>query len=189
MRPTTSPPRTVRGPRARWTLGVAALLALTLGCAGCGDTAFRFSVRAGTPASISTARAHCPATPRLTSGNPKTLVPGHPTGALICRYSSRCPCSRRSPLRLAGAVEVENQDVVDHMVGELNALPPPGRIARSCPESPGHSSLIVFRYQSAGQGKVLINYNGCVNVSNGELERWGPLHRIDETYWPDEGML
>jgi hypothetical protein len=93
------------------------------------------------------------------------------------------------PLRLAGALQVENQDVVDHMVGELNALPPPGRIARSCPDYNGHFSLIVFRYQGSGQARVLIRCNGCVNVSNGELERWGPLHRIDETYWPDEGML
>jgi hypothetical protein len=179
----------VRGLRARWTLGVAALLALTLGCAGCGGTAFRFSAKAGTTLPISVARASCPAKPLLTSGDSHTLVPGHPTGAQICRYSSPSPGPVGEPLRLAGAIQVGNKAVIDHMVGELNALPPPGPIFRSCPNYNGRSSLIVFRYQGSGQARVLIHYNGCTNVSNGELTRWGPLHRIDDTYWPDEGML
>jgi hypothetical protein len=116
-------------------------------------------------------------------------VPGHPTGALICRYSSPSPGPVGEPLRLAGAVQVGKQDVINHLVGELNALPPP-QIAQSCPDFNGRSSLIVFRYHDAGQARILIAYNGCAHVSNGHIERAGDgLHRISETHWPDEGLL
>jgi hypothetical protein len=168
---------------------VAALLLLTLGCASCGDTAFRFSATAGTPLPISLARARCPAEPLLTSGNSHTLVPGHPTGALICRYSSPSPGPAGEPLRLAGAVQVRKQDVINHIVGELNALPPRSRIAQSCPDFNGRSSLIVFRYHDGGQARVLIHYNGCARVSNGQIERAGDVRLIDKTRWPDEGLL
>ncbi len=141
----------VRDPRARWTLGAAALLALTLGCASCGDTAFRFSTTAQTPLPISLARARCPAKPLLTPGNSHTLVPGHPTGALICRYSSPNPGSSDAPLQLAGAAQVGKQDVINHIVGELNALPPPSQPVQSCPDFNGRSSLIIFRYHDVSR--------------------------------------
>ncbi len=80
--------------------------------------------------------------------------------------------------------------MIDHLVGELNALPPRGPIAQSCPDYKGPSSLIVFRYPDASQARVLIDYNGCAHVSNGQIERAGDgLHRISETQWPDEGLL
>jgi hypothetical protein len=80
--------------------------------------------------------------------------------------------------------------VINHLVGELNALPPPPQIAQSCPDFNGPSSLIVFRYHDARQARVLIAYNGCAHVSNGHIERaGGGLHRISETHWPDEGLL
>jgi hypothetical protein len=117
-------------------------------------------------------------------------VPGHPTGALICRYSSSSLGARGEPPRLAGALEVGKQDAINHLVGELNALPPPPQIAQSCPDFKGPSSLIVFRYHDASQARVLIAYNGCAHVSNGHIERAGDgLHRISETHWPDEGLL
>lgn len=79
--------------------------------------------------------------------------------------------------------------MINHLVGELNALPPPPQIAQ-CPDFNGRSSLMVFRYHDASQARVLIAYNRCAHVSNGHIERAGDgLHRISETHWPDEGLL
>jgi hypothetical protein len=167
------------------------LLALPLVCASCGGTAFTFSTTAQTPLRTSLARALCPAEPLITSpGSSETLVPGHPIGALLCRYASPSPGPFGAPLRLVSAVRVLKQDVINHLVGELNALPPRGPIAQSCPDFNGRSSLIVFRYHGAGHARVRISYNGCAHVTNGQIERAGDsLHRIEQTYWPDEGLL
>jgi hypothetical protein len=170
---------------------VTALLTPALGFASCGGMAFTFSATPPRPLPLSVARVLCRAAPRLVSGSSTVLVPGHPTGALICRYSANGTLGSDRPRRLAGGVQVVKPDVIRHLVGELNALPPrPTDPVQSCPDFSGRSDLILFRYHGAGEARVQITSRGCVPVSNGRIERAGDtLHGIAETYWPDEGLL
>jgi hypothetical protein len=177
----------------RRTLAGIVSFALTLGCASCGGSSSLTSPSAArSPLGVSVSDSACPASPRLALGSQATLVPGHPTGALICRYTS--PRKVGLPWTLAGALEVMRQDVTTHLASELNALPPfPENPAPSCPAEllRSRSDLIIFRYRGSADARVQITKAGCIPVTNGRIVRIGigGLHMDSESHWPDEGRL
>jgi hypothetical protein len=135
--------------------------------------------------------ARCPPRDRrlLPSDDPRTstvLVPAAPTGALVCRYWGSQDVGRR--WTLAGGRYVA-APLLGRLVARLNRLDRiPNAPARSCPVFGGRSVLLLFRYRGASDDPVRILRVGCVEVSNGRVERWGESLPLGE-HWPDEGLL
>jgi hypothetical protein len=183
----------VRSRRACRTPVIAALLTGALGCASCGGpTAPTAPSATRSPLAVSASRHSCPASdvkPRLVLDRSATpvLVPGHPTGVLICRYFY----ARQQATNLAGARQVARQDVTSYLASELNALPPPPKLTGTCPEFGGRSELFVFRYPGGSTARVLLVMACRIPVTNGRVVRQGlGLHfRGGEVHWPDEGLL
>jgi hypothetical protein len=166
---------------------VTALLTLALGCASCGRSA------PSTPLAVSAPRRLC--LPRDLALRPVkdtsptlVLVPGHPTGVLLCRYTSTQAAGLQGVS--AGALSVVRPDVIDRLTSEFDALRPLSR-GRSCPAFGGRSELFVFRYGGGSTARVLLRMEGCIPVTNGRVVRDGlGLHLAGgEVHWPDEGLL
>lgn len=130
---------------------VTALLAL--GCLSCGGSTASTS-RSASPAALamSVARHLCPqalvrvnrdmAPARvLAKSATPVLVPGHPTGLVVCRFGALD--NPGVPGALAGAVSVAREDAIRRLAGEFDALRPIPRYA-SCPVFGGRSELFVF---------------------------------------------
>jgi hypothetical protein len=172
---------------------VGTSLALALGCAGCGGSATSGPLAAQTPPTVPAPRHACPASDavprRVLDRSPgPVLVPGHPTAALICRYTGLDTPGLHG--RLAGALAVVQPTVVGHLSSEFDALPPLAR-QRSCPAFGGRSELFVFRRAGASTARVLLSMDGCIPVTNGQVVRNGLALSLDrsEAHWPDEGLL
>jgi hypothetical protein len=116
------------------------------------------------------------------------LVPGRPTGVLVCRYSA---FERRRGGSLAGAVQVVRQDVTSYLASQPDGLPPPPKTAGTCPQFGGRSELFVFRYPSGGTARVLLVMQCRIPVGNGRVVRDGLGLNFGggEVHWPDEGLL
>jgi hypothetical protein len=115
------------------------------------------------------------------------LVPGHPTGLSICRFTSFENIGR--PGSLAGGLSVVRSDAISHLASEFDALPPLVR-GRNCPGFKGRSELFIFRYPGASTVRVLLRMDGCIPVTNGRVVRDGlGLHLAGGEAWPDESLL
>lgn len=176
--------------RSRASLGIA-LLVLALGCASCGGSTT--STSSAVQLVVSTLRHSCPSSdiaPRrvLAKSATRVLVPGHPTGLLICRYTSLENIGR--PGSLAGGLSVVRPDAISRLASEFDALPPLTH-GRNCPTFGGRSELFIFRYQGASTERVLLRMEGCIPVTNGRVVRDGlGLHFAGgEAHWPDESLL
>lgn len=125
---------------------------------------------------------------RLNKSATLVLVPAHPTGVLICRYTSTEALGLQGIS--AGALSVVRPDVIDHLTSELDALRPLSG-GLSCPTFGGRSELFVFRYPGGSTARVLLRMEGCIPVTNGRVVRDGlGLHFAGgAVHWPDEGLL
>ncbi len=134
------------------------------------------------------------------------LVPGHPTGALICRYwgiSGRIPEPEDERARIwrgehghpvhtiADARRVVRQDVTSYLAGELDALGPISSRLNCDEVLGGRSELITFYYRGGGEARVIFYMEGCVAVGNGRTARYGlGMGRgKGERHWVDEALL
>jgi hypothetical protein len=134
------------------------------------------------------------------------LVPGRPSGALICRYwgiSGRVPEPEderarilrgehgHSVYNIAGARRVVRQDVTSYLAGELDALRAIGPHPNCDEVLGGRSELIVFYYRGGGEARVIFYLEGCVAVRNGRTARYGlgMGHGNGEDHWADEALL
>ena len=141
--------------------GIAAVAVLAILASGCGKAATLTAPSVKTPLSVprilaamSTERRN--AAPPLLLGKTATdvLVPGHPAGALICRYSGRSgrmpePEDERARIpegehghavyHRGEARRVVRQDVTSYLASELDALGPIGPHS-SCDEVLGGRS-------------------------------------------------
>jgi len=126
------------------------------------------------------------------SADPRTatvLVPGHPTGALACRYWGLDDPGHRVAT-LAGARSVRDAAAVEHLATRLDALPPyPSGPSPRCPDDPGRSELILFEYRHAAADPVHIELGGCTTVTNGRLVRIGLSLPTGNSHWLDEVLL
>ncbi|MGA8364609.1 MAG: hypothetical protein WB709_08815 [Solirubrobacteraceae bacterium] len=179
---------------------VTALLMLALGCVSCGgSTASTARSASPAPLAMSVARHLCPqslvrvnremAPPRvLAKSATPVLVPGRPTGLLVCRFAALDNLG--VPGALAGAVSVAREDVIRRLASEFDALRPMPRHA-SCPTFGGRSELFVFRYPASSTARVLLRMEGCIPITNGRIVRDGlGLHLAGgEVHWPDESLL
>ncbi len=124
----------------------------------------------------------------LASSANSVLVPGRPTGLLVCRFAALD--NPGVPGALAGAVSVVRDHAIRRLAGELDALrPPPGDA--SCPTFGGRAELFVFRYSPSRTARVLLRMEGCIPVTNGRIVRDGLGLRLaaGEVHWPDESLL
>jgi len=168
------------------------LVALILACAGCGSASGR-STQSSTSLSdaVQTPDSLCPPTPSVyrRTSSLTTLVAGHPTTALICRYVRPLVRGSIAHYHAVGALRVSRDTVVDQMVRKLDALPAyPSHPTPSCPTSSDRSDLIIFKYRAGGEARVTIMKGGCSPVSNGRLVRFG-LGLVGGDHWPDEALL
>jgi hypothetical protein len=192
--------------------GIAAVAVLAILASGCGKAATLTAPSAETPLSVPASSGLCPpsdAAPRpllLSRTATEVLVPGHPAGALICRYWGRSrpipePEDERARIRggehghpvysIAEARRVVRQDVTSYVASELDALHPIGPRPH-CDEVLGRrSELIVFYYRGGGQARVIFYLEGCVAVRNGRTARYGLGlgHGNGESHWLDEELL
>ena len=130
------------------------------------------------------------------------MVPGHPTGAVVCRYWGRSPLgfAPGHPSRgevghaegtLAEARRITRPYVTTYLASELDALPPIGPHPNCDEELGGRSELFLFHYRGGGEARALITYADCIPVENGRIVRGalGSLHGNGELHWVDEGLL
>jgi hypothetical protein len=175
-------------------LAVAGLffVALILACVGCGSA----SGRSRQPSislsdAVQTPDSRCPPTPSVNrrTASLTTLVAGHPTTALICRYVRPLARGSLAHYHVVDALRVSRETTVEHMVRKLDALPAyPSHPAPSCPASGDRSDLIIFGYRAGGEARVTITEGACAPVSNGRLVRFG-LGLVGRDHWPDEALL
>jgi len=114
------------------------------------------------------------------------MVPGEPTGALVCRYWGRGDAGG-SPYTLAQQRYVLPGHKLSQLAAGLDALKPTRTIA-SCGTAGGRSVLVMFRFAGEPDDPVRIIRSGCTVVSNGHLERLATGLEVGE-HWPDEGLL
>jgi hypothetical protein len=191
--------------------GIAAVAVLALLVCGCGKSATTTPPSAKTPLSVRASSRLCPpsdaaARPLLSKAATDVLVPGHPTGALICRYwgrSGRKPEPEDERARvwegehghpvhtIAEARRVVREDVTGYLAGELNALPRIGPHPNCDEVLGGRSELIIFHYRGGGEARVIFYMEGCVAVGNGRIARYGlgMGHGNGEGHWTDEALL
>jgi hypothetical protein len=192
--------------------GFAAIAFVAILLSGCGQAATLTPPSAKTPLSVPASSRLCPASdaePRallLSKTATDVLVPGHPTGALICRYwgiSGRIPAPEDKRVRIprgehghavytiADARRVVRQDVTSYLAGELDALPPIGPHPNCDEVLGGRSELIAFHYRGGGEARVIFYLEGCVAVRNGRTSRYGlgMGHGNGESHWADEELL
>ena len=140
---------------------------------------------------MQTPDSSCPPTPSVNrrTASLTTLVAGHPTTVLICRYVRPLARGSLAHYHVVGALRVSREARVEQMVRKLDALPAyPSHPEPSCPASGDRSDLIIFRYRAAGEARVTITKGGCSPVSNGRLVRFG-LGVVGGDHWPDEALL
>jgi hypothetical protein len=192
--------------------GIGAVAVLAIFASGCGKAATLTAPSAKKPLSVPAPLRLCPPSdalsrPLLLSRTATdVLVPGHPAGALICRYwgaSGRVPEREDEGARtragehghaeyaIAGARRVVRQDVASYLADELDALGPIGHHPNCDEVLGGRSELIVFDYRGGGQARVIFYLHGCVAVSNGRTARYGLAmgHGNGERHWTDEELL
>jgi len=123
---------------------------------------------------VASAPVRCPATHPADTPKPKRkeaekqLVPGQPSGAVICRYAgldSKHPGSLISRKGLSGQTAVA-------FAKNLNAGRSASIDAISCPNDTGALDLMTFTYPSGPTVAVLIRRSGCHLASNGSVTRW-----------------
>jgi hypothetical protein len=127
----------------------------------------------------------------------KTLVPGHPTSAIACRYWGRTIGSPREGElghprgALAEARRITRPDVASYLAAELDALPAIGPHPNCDELLGGRSELFLFRYPKRAEARALITYAACIPVTNGRIVRGalGSLHGNGEPHWVDEELL
>lgn len=118
----------------------------------------------------------CPANGRrqLTStaaGSSGQLVPGVPTGVLLCRYSGLNPTPSAAGRLLAHRL-IADPGTVGQMRHEFDSLKPFQPGAYSCPADFGAKIVAIFRYAGGrSDDPVTLDPNGCTSVTNGKLVR------------------
>jgi hypothetical protein len=192
--------------------GAVAVAVLAILASGCGKAATVTAPSAEIPLSVPASPRLCPPTdaaaafPLLSKTATDVLVPGHPAGALICRYWGRSgrvpePEDERARIRegehghpvstIAEARRVVRQDVTSYLTSELDALRPISPRANCDEILGGRSDLIIFLYRAGTQARVRITRAGCIPVTNGRIVRGalGVGHGTGEEHWVDEALL
>jgi len=113
------------------------------------------------------------------------MVPGEPTGALVCRYWGEQDSGPH--YTLAEQRYVPAGSGLSKLANQLDALKPT-RITPVCGAATGRSVLIMFRFEHEPDDPVRFLRSGCTAVSNGHLKRFAASLALGE-HWPDEGLV
>ena len=113
------------------------------------------------------------------------MVPGEPTGALVCRYWGEQDSGAHYTLAEQRYVPAGSK--LSKLADRLDALKPT-RINPACGAAAGRSVLIMFRFEHEPDDPVRFLRSGCTVASNGHLQRFATDLTLGE-HWPDEGLV
>jgi hypothetical protein len=147
------------------------VVALTLGIAGCSGGPWRLSsepklrvdVATGCPTSLSGYQDV------VNTYTGSKLVPGDPTGGLICRYypTGGAPSPTRGQLARQTRLDSAEANELATAIRGLDLRPPTG--THNCPNSVGSMVIIGLSYASGPDVGLAYKASGCKTLDNGRL--------------------
>jgi hypothetical protein len=128
---------------------------------------------AGHPAAANTVT--CPdfdpqATPNGSSADLSTLVPGQPTGAVMCRYYGQADAPSR-PRTLANSATIDANEAATLAAAFNSGRPGPAGIF-NCPRDDDSSIRVYYSYQGGRTVVLSVRRTGCQLARNGVTGRY-----------------
>ena len=175
---------------ARRAVTAAATLGFISAVAGCAAPAQAPGPAASAPASVTGARLpacapHWPPPGRPSrpirspaSGRVPVPVPGHPVGAVLCRYAG---ASEQPPAGgLAGAARVTSSAQVTRLQSAMNASKALVGTVMGCVQGDGNGAIVIIVYPAGTPDRTVVFDPACLALSDDSTEyevsgSFGPL--------------
>ncbi len=100
------------------------------------------------------------------------MVPGDPTGGLVCRYGPLANSPGIHPyLYRSTVLDLGDADRLTSLLDRISTAPPaPGPV--SCPEDSGSFTILAFSYPDGPDADVWYSDSGCPTLDNGRIGAW-----------------